>query len=90
MGSPFQTSVWEQLRKIPPGKTCSYADIALALGKPAAYRAVAQANGANQLAIIIPCHRVINSSGELGGYGGGVARKEWLLNHEKNGGQLNE
>lgn len=58
MGSPFQKSVWEQLKKIPPGETRSYADIALALGKPAAYRAVAQANGANQLAIVIPCHRV--------------------------------
>lgn len=90
VGSPFQKSVWEQLKKIPPGDTRSYADIALALGKPAAYRAVAQANGANQIAIVIPCHRVINTSGELGGYGGGVARKEWLLNHEKIGGQYNE
>lgn len=87
MGSPFQRSVWEQLRQIPPGETRSYADIALALGKPTAYRAVAQANGANRLAIVIPCHRVINSDGGLGGYGGGVARKEWLLNHEKAGGQ---
>lgn len=90
MGSPFQKSVWEQLQKIPAGETSSYADIALALGKPTAYRAVAQANGANQLAIVIPCHRVINVSGELGGYGGGVARKEWLLNHEKTGGSKNE
>jgi len=85
IGSPFQQSVWEQLREIPAGETRSYADIALALGKPAAYRAVAQANGANQLAIVIPCHRVINSDGKLGGYGGGVARKEWLSNHEKRG-----
>jgi len=84
IGSPFQQSVWEQLRQIPPGETRSYADIALKLGKPTAYRAVAQANGANQLAIVIPCHRVINTNGELGGYGGGIARKEWLLNHEKN------
>lgn len=83
LGSPFQQSVWEQLRQIPPGETRSYADIANALGRPTAYRAVAQANGANQLAIVIPCHRVINSDGELGGYGGGFARKEWLLNHEK-------
>ncbi|QUL54917.1 bifunctional transcriptional activator/DNA repair protein Ada [Paenibacillus tritici] len=90
MGSPFQQSVWEQLKKIPPGETRSYADIALALGKPRAYRAVAQANGTNQLAIVIPCHRVINTSGGPGGYGGGVARKEWLLNHEKNGGQNHE
>lgn len=86
MGSPFQQSVWEQLRRIPPGETRSYADIAAALGKPAAYRAAAQANGANQLAIVIPCHRVINSDGGLGGYGGGIARKEWLLKHEKHGG----
>lgn len=85
IGSPFQQGVWDKLRQIPPGETRSYADIALALGKPTAYRAVAQANGANQLAIVIPCHRVINSDGELGGYGGGVARKEWLLNHEKRG-----
>lgn len=83
IGSPFQQSVWEQLRQIPPGGTRSYAEIARTLGKPTAYRAVAQANGANQLAIIIPCHRVINVSGGLSGYGGGVARKEWLLNHEK-------
>jgi AraC family transcriptional regulator of adaptative response/methylated-DNA-[protein]-cysteine methyltransferase len=88
MGSPFQQSVWEQLIQIPSGETRSYADIATSLGKPAAYRAVAQANGANQLAIVIPCHRVINSNGELGGYGGGLTRKKWLLSHEKNGGQL--
>jgi len=85
MGSPFQQSVWEQLRRIPRGETRSYADLALALGKPTAYRAVAQANGANQLALVIPCHRVINSDGGLGGYGGGLARKEWLLNHEGSG-----
>jgi AraC family transcriptional regulator of adaptative response/methylated-DNA-[protein]-cysteine methyltransferase len=83
IGTPFQRSVWEQLQQIPPGETRSYADIALALGKPTAYRAVAQANGANQLAIVVPCHRVINTDGKLGGYGGGVARKEWLLNHER-------
>ena len=85
MGSPFQQSVWEQLRRIPPGETRSYADIANALDKPTAYRAVAQANGANQLAIVIPCHRVINSDGGLGGYGGGLARKDWLLKLEKQG-----
>ncbi|NOU70710.1 methylated-DNA--[protein]-cysteine S-methyltransferase [Paenibacillus sp. LMG 31458] len=86
LGSAFQQLVWEQLRQITPGETHSYADIALALGKPTAYRAVAQANGANQLAIVIPCHRVINSDGKLGGYGGGIVRKEWLLHHEKQGG----
>lgn len=82
-GSPFQISVWEQLRKIPPGETRSYLQIAKAIKNPKAFRAVAQANGANPLAIIIPCHRVINSNGEIGGYGGGIARKEWLLKHEK-------
>ncbi|WP_169088672.1 bifunctional transcriptional activator/DNA repair enzyme AdaA [Paenibacillus sp. PL91] len=83
LGSPFQEKVWEQLRKIPSGQTASYADIAKEIGKPNAYRAVAQANGTNQLAIVIPCHRVINSNGDLGGYGGGISRKEWLLGHEK-------
>lgn len=83
LGSPFQKSVWEELHKIPYGKTRSYTDIATALGKPTACRAVAQANGANQFAIVIPCHRVINSSGELGGYGGGLTRKKWLIHHER-------
>ncbi|GAB1158417.1 trifunctional transcriptional activator/DNA repair protein Ada/methylated-DNA--[protein]-cysteine S-methyltransferase [Paenibacillus illinoisensis] len=83
LGTPFQKSVWEQLMAIPPGETRSYQDIAVALGKPSACRAVAQANGANQLAIVIPCHRVINASGDLGGYGGGLTRKNWLLSHEK-------
>lgn len=82
-GSPFQRSVWKELQKIPYGKTCSYSGIAVAIGKPSACRAVAGANGANQFAIIIPCHRVINSDGTLSGYGGGVARKQWLINHEK-------
>jgi AraC family transcriptional regulator, regulatory protein of adaptative response / methylated-DNA-[protein]-cysteine methyltransferase len=86
LGSPFQKNVWEQLKKISPGETRSYSDIAAAIENPTAYRAVAQANGANQLAIIIPCHRVINLNGELGGYGGGLTRKKWLLNHEKQGG----
>lgn len=85
LGSPFQKKVWEQLRKIPPGQTTSYGEIASVIGKPSAYRAVAQANGANQVAIVIPCHRVINSNGDLGGYGGGISRKQWLLDHEKNG-----
>ena len=67
LGSPFQKSVWEELKKIPYGETRSYFEIAAAIGKPSAYRAVAQANGANQLGIVIPCHRVINSNGELGG-----------------------
>ena len=82
-GSPFQSSVWDALLTIPPGETWSYAELARAVGRPRAVRAVAQANGANQFAIVIPCHRVINANGELGGYGGGVPRKRWLLEHER-------
>ncbi len=83
IGSPFQRRVWQALQKIPLGETRSYLDIAKSIAHDKACRAVAQANGANRLAIIIPCHRVINANGELGGYGGGVARKQWLLTHEK-------
>lgn len=83
LGTPFRQRVWEELRKIPYGKTISYADLALAIGKPSSYRAVAQANGANQLAVVVPCHRVIYANGQLGGYAGGVERKQWLLGHEK-------
>lgn len=83
IGSPFQKKVWEALKQIPFGETRSYAEIAISIGQPTAFRAVANANGANQFAIIIPCHRVINSNGELGGYGGGVKRKQWLIHHEK-------
>jgi AraC family transcriptional regulator of adaptative response/methylated-DNA-[protein]-cysteine methyltransferase len=83
IGSDFQKSVWNELMKIPVGKTTSYKELAIKLNKPLGYRAVANANGANQLAILIPCHRVINSDGKLGGYGGGIARKEWLLEHER-------
>jgi AraC family transcriptional regulator, regulatory protein of adaptative response / methylated-DNA-[protein]-cysteine methyltransferase len=83
LGSHFQQTVWRTLITIPYGNTISYAQEATAMGKPSASRAVANANGANQLAIIIPCHRIINSNGNLGGYGGGIARKQWLLNHEK-------
>ena len=82
LGSPFQKSVWQTLQKIPFGKTISYKALAKIMGRPNAYRAVASANGANQLALIIPCHRVININGELGGYGGGLARKKWLIEHE--------
>lgn len=85
VGTPFQKRVWDELRKIPIGQTRSYSDLANAVGNSNAYRAVATANGANQIAIVIPCHRVINLNGELGGYGGGIHRKKWLLNHEKNG-----
>ncbi|MBY0271936.1 MAG: trifunctional transcriptional activator/DNA repair protein Ada/methylated-DNA--[protein]-cysteine S-methyltransferase [Alphaproteobacteria bacterium] len=85
LGSPFQKRVWEELQKIPFGETRSYAELAATIGKPSAFRAVANANGANQFAIVIPCHRVINSNGELGGYGGGLPRKKWLLDHESKG-----
>lgn len=83
MGSSFQKSVWNTLQKIPPGETQSYLDVACAIKKPTACRAVANANGANQHALIIPCHRVINSNGALGGYAGGITRKQWLIEHEK-------
>lgn len=83
LGSPFQQQVWDALCKIPYGETRSYKEQAISLGKPSAFRAVANANGRNQLAIIIPCHRVIASDGTLGGYGGGIAVKQWLLEHEK-------
>ena len=89
IGSPFQQLVWGELMRIPYGQTRSYADQALAIGRPSAYRAVANANGANQLAIVIPCHRIINTNGDLGGYGGGIARKRWLINHEKKGDESN-
>jgi AraC family transcriptional regulator of adaptative response/methylated-DNA-[protein]-cysteine methyltransferase len=85
LGSSFQKRVWEELKKIPYGQTLSYSGLAAAISSPMGSRAVAQANGANQFAIIIPCHRVINTNGELGGYGGGVIRKKWLIHHESNG-----
>jgi methylated-DNA-[protein]-cysteine S-methyltransferase len=82
-GTPFQKLVWQQLQKIPYGKSASYGDVARAIDRPHAYRAVGNANNRNPVAIIIPCHRVIGSDGNLVGYGGGLWRKEWLLNHEK-------
>lgn len=82
-GSVFQQSVWQELQAIPYGSTCSYAELAEKLGKAQAVRAVAGANGANRVAIVIPCHRVIGKNGGLTGYGGGLARKEWLLRHER-------
>ncbi len=81
-GSTFQKKVWRQLTKIPYGKTVSYLDIAKSIGQKKAVRAVGNANGRNNIAIIIPCHRVIGSRGQLTGYGGGLWRKEWLLKHE--------
>lgn len=82
LGSPFQKMAWQELIRIPYGEIRSYSKQAELIGKPTAFRAVANANGANQLAIIIPCHRIINLNGELGGYGGGLARKKWLIDHE--------
>ena len=82
-GSPFTRIVWDALMAIPAGSTRSYAEIAMAAGRPTATRAVARANGANQIAIVIPCHRVIGSDGSLTGYGGGLWRKDWLLRHER-------
>ena len=81
-GTPFQKKVWQQLLSVPYGATASYLEIALAIGNPKAVRAVGAANGRNPISIIIPCHRVIGSNGKLTGYGGGLWRKEWLLNHE--------
>jgi methylated-DNA-[protein]-cysteine S-methyltransferase len=82
-GTDFQKKVWEQLQKIPFGETASYKDIAIAVGNEKAVRAVGGANGKNNIAIIIPCHRVIGADGDLVGFGGGLWRKVWLLNHEK-------
>ncbi len=81
-GTPFQRDVWRSLASISYGQTKSYREQAADLGRPGAYRAVANANGANQLAIIVPCHRIISSDGSLGGYGGGISTKKWLLEHE--------
>jgi len=83
IGSAFQNAVWDALVAIPPGHTRSYAELARAIGRPEAVRAAARANGANQFAIVIPCHRVINANGALCGYGGGLPRKRWLLDHER-------
>jgi len=82
-GTPFQRGVWSELLRIPPGATRSYAEIAARLGMPKAVRAVARANGDNYRALVIPCHRVVGSDGSLTGYGGGLARKQWLLDHER-------
>lgn len=83
LGTPFQVQVWNTLRSIPYGQTLSYQAEAQHMNRPNAYRAVANANGANRLSIIVPCHRVIRMNKNLGGYGGGIHRKEWLLAHEK-------
>ena len=82
-GSIFQNQVWEALRQVPYGTTCTYGEIALLLGKPGASRAVGLANGSNRMSIVLPCHRVIGADGSLTGYGGGKARKEFLLRLER-------
>ena len=81
-GTPFQLAVWAALVKIPFGRAVSYRDIARSIGRPRAVRAVGAANGQNPLAIVVPCHRVIGADGSLTGYGGGVPKKRWLLEHE--------
>ena len=81
-GTDFQKKVWNQLSKIPYGKTISYLDLAKQLGDAKTIRAAASANGKNPLWIIVPCHRVIGTDGSLTGYAGGLHRKQWLLNHE--------
>ena len=82
-GTAFQQRVWNGLLRIPYGQTVSYQEEAQAIHQPSAVRAVANANGANRMSIIIPCHRVIGKNGQLVGYGGGLARKQWLLQHEQ-------
>ena len=81
-GTDFQKRVWDQLTKIPFGETASYKEIAVAMGNGRAVRAVGNANGSNNIIIIIPCHRIIGSDGTLVGYGSGLDKKQWLLNHE--------
>jgi methylated-DNA-[protein]-cysteine S-methyltransferase len=82
-GTPFQLAVWRELQAIPFGETRSYGQIAVRVGQPSASRAVGAANGRNPIAVIVPCHRVIGASGALVGYGGGMERKRWLLDHER-------
>ena len=81
-GTPFQRRVWRALRAIPPGTTVSYGTLARRIRSPKAVRAVGAANGANPVPIVLPCHRVVGADGSLTGYGGGLARKRWLLRHE--------
>jgi methylated-DNA-[protein]-cysteine S-methyltransferase len=81
-GTPFQRAVWSALREIPRGATESYGKLAQRIGRPSAVRAVGLANGSNPIGIVVPCHRVIGANGSLTGYGGGMERKRWLLEHE--------
>ncbi len=82
LGTEFQAKCWAALRKIPPGETRSYSQQASMIGNPKAVRAVGLANGANPIGIVVPCHRVVGANGTLTGYGGGLPRKKWLLEHE--------
>jgi AraC family transcriptional regulator, regulatory protein of adaptative response / methylated-DNA-[protein]-cysteine methyltransferase len=82
-GTEFQRAVWKELQNIQFGTTRSYLEQAIALNSPGSVRAVANANGLNRISILVPCHRVIGSDGSLTGYGGGLKRKKWLLDHEK-------
>ena len=82
-GTPFQQQTWTALRSIPAGKTVSYGELASRIGRPGASRAVGSANGSNLVAVVVPCHRVIGANGTLTGYGGGLWRKAWLLEHER-------
>jgi methylated-DNA-[protein]-cysteine S-methyltransferase len=86
-GTDFQCAVWNALRTIPLGETLSYGALARRIGRPSAVRAVGLANGANPIAIVVPCHRVIGADGSLTGYGGGLDRKRWLLAHERSAGR---
>jgi len=82
-GTDFQREVWRALREIPCGTTVSYGELARRIGRPNAVRAVGLANGSNPIGVVVPCHRVIGSNGSLTGYGGGIERKRWLLDHER-------
>jgi methylated-DNA-[protein]-cysteine S-methyltransferase len=82
-GTEFQRAVWQALGEVPCGETWSYGDLARRIGRPTAVRAVGLANGANPVALVVPCHRVIGSNGSMTGYGGGIERKRWLLAHER-------
>jgi AraC family transcriptional regulator of adaptative response/methylated-DNA-[protein]-cysteine methyltransferase len=82
-GTAFQEAVWQALKQIRPGQTRSYGDIAEMIGQPEKSREVGQANGANKISLVVPCHRVIGADGSLVGYGGGIWRKKWLLDHER-------
>lgn len=90
VGTPFQKKSWQILYDVPYGTTQSYAQQAASVGNHKAYRAIARANSKNHIAIVVPCHRIIQSNGLLGGYAGGISKKEWLINHEKNSKNIQE